>query len=407
MAVRSKDVCRIGLEPLSESTDTVTTANRENAEMVGYRVYLLVVFMVVTAACSGESTDSTIEDSSVQESSTTSTVSDSPTTTTAPTTTIPATTTTTTMAVGGTFEDPVQPGDWVRVGTVDVVVLAVDTDATDDVLEENQFNDPPVEGNRFVMWRVAVSNAGDEATASLGEVSFSVVGPSAVAYDSFASCGVVPDGLDLFRDVFPGGSLEGNLCWEVSEDDADALVLLVDEFSFAGDRVVFAAADSAVPLVVEYPTPAIPDPDGPIGSRGNPLPLGETVTVGDWEVSVTQVVEDATDAVLAENQFNDPPADGHQFVTIGIEATYTGTKSDTLGFSVSFNTVGPLAVSYTGEDTCGVIPDGLDSFAEVFPSGRISGNLCWSVRTDEADDLVMYVQEALSFDESVVFVGLR
>ena len=288
-----------------------------------------------------------------------------------------------------------------------MVVLAVDTDAADEVLEKNQFNEPPVEGNRFVMWRIAVANAGEEVTASLGEVSFSVVGPSAVAYDAFANCGVVPDGLDVFRDVFAGGSLEGNLCWEVSNDDADALVLLVDEFSFAGDRVIFAAADSAVPLEVEYPTPPIPDPDGPIGSRGNPHPLGTTVTVGDWDISVTGVVEDAADAVLAENQFNDPPADGRQFVMIGIEAIYTGTESDTLGFSVAINTVGPLAVSYTGEDTCGVLPGELDSYAEVFPSGRLSGNLCWSVRSDEVDDLVMYLQESLSIDESAVFAGLR
>lgn len=376
--------------------------------MAGYRVFVFVAFMVVASACSAESTDTTAGTSSVPESSTTSTVSDLGTTTTSPTTTTaPTTTTTTTPAAEGTFEDPVQPGDWVRVGSVDVVVLAVDTDATDKVLAENQFNEPPVEGNRFVMWRVALANAGDEVTVALGEVSFSVVGPSAVAYDAFATCGVVPDGLDEFRDVFPGGSLEGNLCWEVSEDDADALVLLVDEFSFAGDRVVFAAADSAVPLDVEYPTPAVPDPDGPIGSRGNPQPMGETVTVGDWEISVTEVAEDATDVVLAENQFNDPPADGRQFVMIGIEATYIGTESDTLGFSVSINTVGPLAVSYTGEDTCGVIPGELESFAEVFPGGQISGNLCWSIRTDEVADLVMYLQEALSFDESVVFVGLR
>ncbi len=368
----------------------------------------LGIVMFAVAACTAESTESTVAGSAAPEASTTSVVSESSTTTTtAATTTAPSTTTTTTMAVGGTFEDPVDPGVWARVGGVDVVVLAVDTDVADEVLDENQFNDPPAEGNRFVMWRVAVANAGEEVTASLGEVSFSVVGPSAVAYDAFAGCGVLPDGLDMFRDVFPGGSLEGNVCWEVSEDDAESLVLLADEFSFTGERVVFAAADSATPIEVAYPTPVPPDPDGPSGSRGNPNPLGDTVTIGDWDVSVTGMVEDATDAVLAENQFNDPPAEDHQFVIVGIDATYTGTDSDTLGFSVSFNAVGPLAVSYTGEDSCGVIPDGVDSFAEVFSGGTVTGNLCWSVRSDEVDDLVMYLRESISFDDTTVFVGLR
>ncbi|MEA2024386.1 MAG: hypothetical protein U9N79_08885 [Actinomycetota bacterium] len=383
--------------------------------MAGYRVVMVAAFVVAVAACSSESTDTSSAVSSVPETSTTTveqnvsstTVTTTTTISSTTTTTVAPTTTTTVAQAEGTLEDPVRPGVWAGVGDVDVVVLAVDVEATDAILAENEFNDAPAAGSRFVMWRVAVANAGEDVVLSLGEVSFSVVGPSAVAYDMYAGCGVVPDELDMFRDVFPGGSLEGNICWEVTDDDADALVLLADEFSVDGERTVFAAADSAVPASVEHPTPATPDPDGPIGSRGNPHPLGETVGIGDWDVTVSGVVADATDAVLAENEFNDPPADGHQFMTVGITATYTGTDSDTLGFSVLFKAVGPLAVSYATDDSCGVIPDELDSYSEVFPGGQLSGNVCWSVRSDEVDDVVMYLEDALSFEVSRLFLALR
>ena len=364
--------------------------------------------LLVVAACSSEANDTT----TAPPSSTATTAPDVPTTTAASTTTeAPATTeasaTTTTKAPAeGTLGDPVPPGTWARIGAVDAVVLAFIPNATDLVLAENEFNDSPAPGNRFVIWRVAVANAGEVATPLLSELSFSVVGPSAVAYDSSAYCGVIPDEFDQFRDVFPGGTVEGNLCWEVAEDDADDLLLLIDEFGFSSDRVVFAAAGTDVPLDVEYPTPVAPTPDGQIGSRGNPHPLGTPVPVGEWDITVTGAIDDATTEVLAENSFNEAPADGRQFAIVGIEATYRGGESDILFASTSFNVVGPRAVSYTGEDACGVVPEELDAFSEVFPGGTIAGNLCWSVMSGDIDGLVFYSQESFTIDGEPAFFGL-
>jgi hypothetical protein len=305
------------------------------------------------------------------------------------------------------MDDPVPAGTWASVGAVDLVVLANEPDATERVLAENEFNTAPEPGNRFVMWRVAVANAGEQTTPLLAEVSFAVAGPSTVVYNTSANCGVIPEQLDEFRDVFPGGTVEGNLCWEVSDEDAGALVLLVDEFAFSSERMVFASAGTNVPLFVDYPTPVPPEMDGPLGTRGNPYPIGETIAVGEWDVTVTDVAEDATADVLAENSFNEEPADGHQFFMVGIEATYNGEASDFLFASTSFSTVGPRAVAYTGEDTCGVVPGEIEVFSEVFPGGTVAGNLCWSVRNDDVGGLVLYVQEAVTLDGGPIFFGLR
>ncbi len=69
-----------------------------------------------------------------------------------------------------------------------------------------------------------------------------VVGPSNVGYASYDSyCGsTVPDEFDAFRDVFSGGSLEGNTCWSVTVGDAGGLTLYIDADYDSARRVYFA-----------------------------------------------------------------------------------------------------------------------------------------------------------------------
>jgi hypothetical protein len=367
----------------------------------------VVAAALAVSACTSASSDTTAGASLSTVATVTTTSIPEATTTTVATTTTTTTTTTTVPAAAGTVDDPIPAGAWGRVGAVDVVVLANETDATDLVLAENEFNVAPEPGNRFVMWRVAVANAGEQATPLLAAVSFAVAGPSTAVYNTSANCGVVPDQLDEFRDVFPGGTVEGNLCWEVSDEDAENLVLLVDEFAFSSDRMVFASAETNIPLAVDYPKPVPPEASGTVGTRGNPYPIGETVTIGEWDIVVTGAVQDATAEVLAENSFNETPAEGRQFFMVGIEATYNGEASDFLFASTAFSTVGPLAVAYTGEDTCGVVPGEIEVFSEVFPGGTVAGNLCWSVRSEDAPGLLLYAQEAVTLDGEPLFFYLR
>ena len=136
-------------------------------------------------------------------------------------------------------------------------------------------------------------------------------------------------------------------------------------------------------------------------------PLGETVTVGDWDVTVLSTTPGATEAVLAENQFNDPPAANHQFYVVDVEATYNGTESESVFAGLTFTSVGASSVAYDWISTCGVIPNELDSFSEVFPGGTVTGSLCWSVDAADVDSLVLVIDAAFSFDEERAFVALR
>lgn len=127
------------------------------------------------------------------------------------------------------------------------------------------------------------------------------------------------------------------------------------------------------------------------GSRNNPIPKGESARLfGDWDVRVVAVIPNATDLVLRENMFNDPPKPGYQFFIATVEATYRGQGSARFDGSFRLRALGPANVSYsTFEDSCGVIPDEI-SDREVFTGGTIRGNVCWQVLSTDAGNLLMY-----------------
>lgn len=133
----------------------------------------------------------------------------------------------------------------------------------------------------------------------------------------------------------------------------------------------------------------------PLGTRENPIPINTPVQLVDgWQVRVLSVTPDATQAVLDENQFNDPPADGHQFFIATIEMTYQGPGSSHPDATFRFRAVGEEAVTYsTFGNSCGVYPDRIMD-TEVFTSGTVTGNLCWEIRSADSDSLVMFDDEA-------------
>jgi hypothetical protein len=130
--------------------------------------------------------------------------------------------------------------------------------------------------------------------------------------------------------------------------------------------------------------------------------------IGDgWTVTVTQVIADATQQVLAANIFNDPPPAGYQDFMIAISATFNGTGSSNLDSGFTFRAVGASNVAYTtfNDPTCGVLPDpDLDlNDPQVFPGGTVSGNAaCWVVKSSDAGSLVMFAHRFLA-DQDVFF----
>lgn len=153
------------------------------------------------------------------------------------------------------------------------------------------------------------------------------------------------------------------------------------------------------------PPPRTPPPPPPArGTRTNPHPLGTEVPLSDgWRMKVESSTPDATAAVLARNQFNDPPKAGEQFFIVRVTATYVGSGSKRFDGSYRLRAVGASGVSYsTFENSCGVIPDELPD-AEVFSGGTITGNECWAIRSSDASSLVLYDDPFLGGPERPFF----
>jgi hypothetical protein len=136
--------------------------------------------------------------------------------------------------------DPVAFGQTLTVPPGwEITVLDVDWDAWPEVHAENMFNEPPEEGYRMVMVTVRAKNvqSGDKSDW-ISDYDFEMVGSRNTIYPlSGLWCGVIPD--DLGGEVFPGGTLEGNACFQAGIDETDLLLIAALEWSDE-DRRFFA-----------------------------------------------------------------------------------------------------------------------------------------------------------------------
>ena len=312
----------------------------------------------------------------------------------------------------GSRENPVAVGSPVRIGDWIVTVTGANPDATDTVLSENPFNDPPAQDRQFFVVSFEATYVGDDSGTFWIDLNLKPLGASNVAYESFdAYCGVIPNDISDSGETFPSGTITGDLCWSVTADDAGTLLLIAEPtFSFNDDRTFLAvrADQGSVPdaPVVASVAPVAGDTEA--GSRENPVAVGSPVRIGDWIVTVTGANPDATDTVLSENPFNDPPAQDRQFFVVSFEATYVGDDSGTFWIDLNLKPLGASNVAYESFDAyCGVIPNDISDSGETFPSGTITGDLCWSVTADDAGTLLLIAEPTFSFNDDRTFLAVR
>ncbi|MCE5289641.1 MAG: hypothetical protein LLG14_10420 [Nocardiaceae bacterium] len=150
--------------------------------------------------------------------------------------------------------------------------------------------------------------------------------------------------------------------------------------------------------------------DAGLGTRDHPVPIGIAHAVGDeWNVTVVSIDPDAWDVISAENEFNDPPAAGRQFVMARIRAEYVGKKSGEAWVDLSDSYLGSNRVTFGNsmDDYCGVIPDSLTDKGEQFPNSTVEGNVCWSVPIDSTVGGSVLIEFGFSDDDRVFFDGVK
>ncbi len=144
------------------------------------------------------------------------------------------------------------------------------------------------------------------------------------------------------------------------------------------------------------------------GTRENPLPLGTTAKVGDWEITVASVNLLANDAVAQANQFNSPPVAGSQYVMAALTAKYVGADSGTFWTDMSAKFIGSAGNTFDqGGSSYAVVPTPITDTGETFPGASVSGNLVFEVPSDQVEGGALILEESISFDDTRTFFAVK
>ena len=147
---------------------------------------------------------------------------------------------------GYSLDDPLAVGETL-IGSdgTEIRVLGTIEDARQQIAEadEHGWNDPPKAGMRFYMIRVeVVYHSGDGDLITVAASDFKLVGDNRTVYEFYSRanrCGVVipdPLGGDVFNvKLFPGGQTEGNICFQIPEDEG-GLILIHEPGFGSGSR---------------------------------------------------------------------------------------------------------------------------------------------------------------------------
>jgi len=126
---------------------------------------------------------------------------------------------------------------------------------------------------------------------------------------------------------------------------------------------------------------------GEEGARDNPLPLGATVTDGDWEVTLNSVELNATDAVLAENPLNEEPAEGNGYIMANVTATYLGDDpagDEPAGVRVEY--VSAEGNSFDSTANMVIVPEYFNRSETLYEGASATGNFGVEVPMDDIEN---------------------
>jgi len=134
-----------------------------------------------------------------------------------------------------------------------------------------------------------------------------------------------------------------------------------------------------------------------------PLAAGSSLEVGDWTVTPT-ITLDATEEILAQDEFNTEPVEGNQQSLITLEGTYNGTDTGSLWLDVTFG-VWADGTFYDTIDCSNLVDGEITLEPDVSAGGATTGSACAEVPTG-ADTYLLYFEDLMSLDGTQYFVEI-
>jgi hypothetical protein len=139
------------------------------------------------------------------------------------------------------------------------------------------------------------------------------------------------------------------------------------------------------------------DPDSELGSRNNPIALGNPVEVNEWKVQVESVNKDAVEVVMASDPYTSKPSAKERYVLLNLKATYLGEESGEPSSDLRFKIVGSKGNTFA--QSCGYSADSFDNNGETFSGASVKGTLCFTVDANQISGATISVQSDYSGDD--------
>ncbi|HSD84372.1 MAG TPA: hypothetical protein VLG46_10950 [Anaerolineae bacterium] len=310
-----------------------------------------------------------------------------PTATPRPTFT-PTFTPTPTPAPGQSRGQPLSPSAIVQANDWQVQLLESKRgeEAAQLIRAVNQFNPPASDGKEYLLVKLRVKSlhsAGQAHPIQGGD--FKLTGDRLTRY---LPVGVVPPDPQLQAELLPGGGTEGWIVYEIGLGE-DQLMMDFDPLSNDQSHSLFIALKPGTALAVDPELSRIVPTDlGQTYER--PAAPGKTLITDDWQVTVLAVVrgDKAYDMARAVNRFNDPPAEGMEYLAVRARVKNLNPADQFVMLdSGSFKTVGDKNTFYAAP---AVVDPKPALSAYLYPGGEVEGWIILQIGRGEGHAQIIF-----------------
>jgi hypothetical protein len=132
------------------------------------------------------------------------------------------------------------------------------------------------------------------------------------------------------------------------------------------------------------------DPNSELGSRNNPIALGDTVVVNDWRVQFTKVNKDALKVIMDTDPYSVSPSASERYLLATLNATYIGEESSEPNSDLRFKVVGSKGNTFS--QSCGYFSGSFSQNEETFSGATVKGDLCFTVDADQITGATISIQ---------------
>jgi hypothetical protein len=115
-------------------------------------------------------------------------------------------------------------------------------DATAEIQAISEFSQPPPDGEVYSLATLTLTYDGEEDSLSPFSVELGAVGDSNASSDDDCFVDLGAEELDMFADLFQGGSISGQVCFTIPRDQLDSVLLYASGDFFSESRTFFAVS---------------------------------------------------------------------------------------------------------------------------------------------------------------------